>query len=91
MKIKHGLLIAISLLLTACAEPQKFLGPNKNTAYFLDCSSMGLSLGACYKKAGELCPEGYAVINSTANTVGVPMTTGGTIITTSHGLAIECK
>ena len=87
-------LIVISLILTACAAPQQhqqFVGPNKKTAYSLQCSDMGLSLGECYKKAGELCPEGYNIINSTTETVGVPMTTGGTIITSTHQLAVECK
>ncbi len=85
-------LIIIPLIFTACAEivPQQFVGPNAKTAYSMKCSGMGRTLDACYKKAGEVCPNGYTIIDRATGTVGIPMN-GGTMMAPQHSLAIECK
>jgi len=85
-------LFAISLTLVSCAgiEPHKFVGPNGNTAYSMRCSGMGRTLGACYEKAGEICPGGYNIVDRSAGTVGMP-TGGGTLIAPRESLAVECK
>lgn len=85
--------VGITLVLAACAtiEPQKFRGPSGNDAYSMRCSGMGRTLDACYQKAGELCPNGYTIIDRTSGTVAVPATGGGVIAAPQHNLAIECK
>jgi len=84
--------VGVSLLLAACAaiEPQQFVGPNGKSAYSMRCSGMGRTLDACYKKAGEVCPGGYTIIDRASGTVAVPVQ-GGFIAAPQHNLAIECK
>lgn len=93
MRIKNVFIAAVPVFLVACAEiaPQQFVGPNSKTAYFMKCSGMGRTLEACYKKAGEVCPVGYNIIDRATGTVGVPLQGGGTIMVPEHSLAIECK
>lgn len=89
MKIPY---LALLPLVASCAaiEPQKFSGPTGNTAYSMRCSGMGRTLDACYKKAGEVCPNGYTIIDRASGTVAVPV--GGSIVAApQHNLAIECK
>ncbi len=92
MRFKNLFIAAIPAFLVACAaiEPQQFVGPNSKTAYSMKCSGMGRTLDACYKKAGEVCPGGYNIIDRASGTVGVPMQ-GGTMMAPQHNLAIECK
>jgi hypothetical protein len=87
------LIVIMVVLMTGCAsiEPSQFVGPNGKTAYSMDCSGMGRTLDACYKKAGEICPSGYLIVNSASGTVGVPLANGGVLIAPQHNLAIECK
>ncbi len=89
MKILY---VAIPLLLSACAaiEPQQFVGPDGKTAYSMRCSGMGRTLDACYKKAGEVCPNGYTIVDRASGMVAVPVN-GGIIAAPQHNLAIECK
>ena len=90
MKVRY---LALVLLLTACAaiEPQQFVGPNGKTAYSMRCSGMGRTLDACYKKACEVCPSGYTIVDRASGTIAVPVTGGGMIAAPQHNLAIECK
>ena len=90
MKVRY---LALVLLLTACAaiEPQQFVGPNGKTAYSIRCSGMDRTLDACYKKAGEVCPSGYTIVDRASGTIAVPVTGGGMIAAPQHNLAIECK
>ena len=92
MNIKKITLVFVPLLLAACAaiSPQQFVGPNGKTAYSMRCSGMGRTLDACYKKAGEVCPNGYTIIDRASGTVGIPMN-GGTMMAPQHNIAIECK
>src|SRR2546428_7510503 len=85
-------LVAV-LLLVSCAsiDPQEFRGPSGKTAYSMRCSGMGRTLDACYKKAGEVCPSGYTIVDRASGTIAVPVTGGGMIAAPQHNLAIECK
>ena len=82
--------LAMILVLTSCAsvDVQQFVGPNGTTAYSLKCHS---ALDACYKKAGEICPSGYSIIDRATGTVAVPVYGGGTVAAPQHNLVIECK
>jgi hypothetical protein len=93
MRFKNVFIAAVPAFLAACAaiEPQQFVGPNSKTAYSMKCSGMGRTLDACYKKAGEVCPGGYNIIDRATGTVGIPMQGGGTIMAPEYNLAIECK
>lgn len=52
---------------------------------------MGRTLDDCYKKAGELCPSGYNIIDRASGTVAIPVTGGGILAAPQHNLAVECK
>ena len=92
-KLSRVAWVGVSLLVAACAaiEPQQFVGPNGKTAYSMRCSGMGRTLDACYKKAGEICPSGYTIIDRASGTVAVPVYGGGIVAAPQHNLAIECK
>ena len=53
------LILAALVGLAACA-PEYFKGPTGKDAYTMSC----LGWNKCFKKAAELCPNGYNVINS---------------------------
>jgi len=76
------------VVVTSCQsiEPQPFRGPNGKPAYSMTCSGGGRTMDGCYKKAGELCPEGYSIVDRTSSVVG----SGGSVVT-RQGMAIECK
>ena len=80
------------VLLTSCASisPQEFVGPGGKTAYSMECSGLGRTLDACYKKAGELCPQGYSIIDRASGTVAIPVY-DSVMAAPKHHIAIECK
>lgn len=84
--------LTLMLLLASCATivPHKFVGPNGRTAYAMRCTGED-PFAACYKKAGELCPSGYTVVDRATGTVAVPVYGGGIVAAPRHNLAIECK
>ena len=80
------------LLLASCAsiEPQEFKGPSGKSAYSMKCSGMGRTLDDCYKKAGEVCPSGYNIIDRASSIAAIPVR-GGLLAAPQHNLAVECK
>lgn len=90
--MKRTTTVLFLLLLSACATitPKQFIGPNGKTAYSMRCSGMGRTLDACYQKAGEVCPNGYTIIDRASGTVAVPVN-GSIMAAPQHNLAIECK
>ncbi len=93
MGLKKILMVSGLLLpLSGCAgfEPERFSGPNGGVAYHMKCSGMGRTLGDCYKKAGELCPQGYQLLDNSSDLVGIPVN-GTTMLATKRSIAVECK
>lgn len=91
--MKKLVVLLIAAALTGCAqiEPKQFVGPNKGVAYTMECSGQGRTLDACYKKAGEVCPDGYTLIEQRSETAGF-MPLGGMFVPLARQhLAIECK
>jgi hypothetical protein len=84
--------VVVCMLLLSCAsiDPREFSGPNGRTAYYMKCSGMGRTMDACYKKAGELCPSGYSIIERGSDLAAVPAN-GGTMAVARRSLAVECK
>ena len=79
------------VLLAACAIDSKpFNGPNARQAYSMNCSGFGRTLSRCYKKAGELCPGGYNIVDLLTGTVVVPVNNSIMAAPKNH-MAIECK
>ena len=91
MKFRQIIIATITLILSGCAvEPKQFIGPNGKTAYSMRCSGMGRSLDECYQKAGEMCPNGYTIVDRSTGTVAVPVN-GSIMAAPQNNLAIECK
>jgi hypothetical protein len=76
-----------------CAEvsPQPMSGPDGRQAYSMRCSGFGRTLEACYAKAGEICPNGYEVVDRATGTVAVPTATGSLMAAPQQSLVIQCK
>lgn len=74
--------------LAGCAtvEPVPFTGPNGKQAYSMRCSGMGRTLDACYQKAGQVCPNGYAIVDRRAGVIA-----SGGVAAPDYRLAVECK
>ena len=85
-------LMILLMLTSSCAaiEPVPFKGPNGKEAYSMRCSGMGRTIEDCYQKAGEICPDGYTIINQESSLAG-SAGQGSAYLVTKRGLAIECK
>jgi len=58
-------MLSAAFCLTACgvtATPVS--GPSGGTSYSMVCQGMGRTKEACYQKAGEICPQGYNIEDS---------------------------
>ena len=60
--MKPLLLVAIAAILGGCATSRQIVGPNGTPAHAIRCGAAVAD--ACLEKAGELCPNGYVVVNS---------------------------
>jgi hypothetical protein len=73
-------------LLAGCVSVNEVRGPDGKTALAVGCERAT----ACYKKAGELCPNGYDLVgNSSGSYVGG--TNGSVYGGTTTTLVVECK
>lgn len=61
MKTSH-LLVLIAGVLSGCATAKQITGPNGTPAYSIRCGAAVPD--TCLEKAGEVCPNGYVVLNS---------------------------
>lgn len=79
--------IAFTFLLSGCLTVTEVTGPSGKRAYALNCND---DVAGCYKKAGELCPNGYVVPQQVTGTVAVPI--GRSIAMGSDTtMLVECK
>ena len=60
--MKSLLLLATTAILCGCATSRQIIGPNGTPAHSIRCGAAVAD--ACLEKAGELCPNGYVVLNS---------------------------
>lgn len=86
------LMLATVFSLTGCASinPIQVSGPSGKTAYTMRCSGAGRTLEACYQKAGEVCPNGYTMVDRSTGTKSIPAN-GGFMMVNDHNLTVECK
>ena len=83
-------IFCVALAGCAAIAPNQFVGPNGKVAYSMQCSGLGRTLDACYKKAGELCPVGYTTVDRSSSIMGIPVN-GSVMVGARESLAIECK
>jgi hypothetical protein len=60
--MKRHLLLATALILSGCATSRQIVGPDGTPAHAIRCGAAVAD--ACLEKAGELCPNGYDVLNA---------------------------
>lgn len=60
--MKSLLLLGTAAILWGCATSRQIIGPNGTPAHSIRCGAAVAD--ACLEKAGELCPNGYVVLNS---------------------------
>ena len=88
LMLKHmkKLLILATLTITGCTTtpPEKIVTPDGNEGYSIKC---GAGPDNCYTIAGELCPDGYNVIDRSNN--ASTASTGDTY--PMYSMGIECK
>jgi hypothetical protein len=89
--MRHSI-IPFFALLSACAsiQPQSIRGPNGKPAYAMECSGFGRTLQACYAKAGEVCANGYTIVDKATGTIAVPIN-GSIMAAPQNSLVVECK
>lgn len=88
--MKNITLISIALALSACAHVrhENVTGPNGKPAIAMRCGNMP----ACFKAAGEMCPNGYERLDQQQTLEG-----GGTFAgygggaRTRGSMLIQCK
>ena len=74
------------VLLAGCVSVHEVKGPDGKPALALKCGDAT----ACYKRAGELCPDGYDLVgNNSASYVGG--TNGSVYGGSTTTLLVECK
>lgn len=90
--MRSSAIFLICFLIGGCMSisPQQFSGPNGKTAYSMRCSGMGRTMDACFKTAGELCPNGYDIIDRSSGTVAM-MYKGTLMAAPKEQFAVECK
>jgi hypothetical protein len=89
----------LAVILAACATSKQIVGPNGTPAYSIRCGAAAVN--SCYEKAGEVCPNGYAVLNNegvrylgqigNASVSGAYGSATSTPIITPNTLLVECK
>ncbi len=86
---KTFLLIAL-VSIGGCAKVKTLTTPNGNTGYYISCNGMAVGMDVCYKKAGNICPSGYSIIDgeNKGGLVVMPTYIGGV---SRKGIIIECK
>ncbi|MDF1589765.1 MAG: hypothetical protein P1P93_11610 [Gammaproteobacteria bacterium] len=90
--MKYITLLSVgTLLLSSCAtiKPLSITGPSGKQGFSMDCVS---GTPACFSKAGQLCPNGYDIIDHSI-TSSIVITHYGAypMNVTRESLTIECK
>lgn len=87
---KTAVFCAVIALAGCGAKVTSIVAPSGKQGYSMTC---GAKMERCLSKAGELCPNGYNIINQASGTVAAPAygTYGGSFAMPRHEMAIECK
>ncbi len=83
MRGRRSIAVVSMLLLLGCATADEMVLPDGTKGYKLNCDGAMLSMGDCYKKAGDLCPQGYDLSDTTF------YAQGGYVLT--HEVYVRCK
>jgi hypothetical protein len=91
--LKEPILAALlsASVLVGCAISHPVQGPNAKTAYVVQCGTSLIT--ACYEKAAEVCPMGYAMLDrsSSPSAMFVPRDKSVKYSAGPTSLLVECK
>ena len=62
MRSRRSIAVVSMLPLLGCAMADEMVLPDGTKGYNISCDGAILSMGDCYKKAGDLCPQGYDLL-----------------------------
>lgn len=89
----------LAVMLAACATSKPIVGPNGTPAYSIICGAAVIN--ACYEKAGEVCPNGYVILNTdgsrylgqigNASVSGAYGSATSIPMVTPNNLLVECR
>ena len=83
---------AFVALLAGCAVPvTQVTGPDGRPAYVMKCSGYMRDRQDCLAKAGEVCPNGYALVDDSSQINGAVVSNGVVGIARRDYLTISCK
>lgn len=71
------------ILLAGCTTVSQVRGPDGKVAYAVNCRA---DRGACFQKAGELCPTGYTLLDASQGLV-----MAGTVMAPRNEMLFSCK
>ena len=93
--MRNLIIVLMVYMLAGCpaatVNPEPFVGPSGKSAYSMRCSGFGRTWASCYKSAGELCPNGYKIVDQASGTIAIPVSGGGFLAAPKQTLVIECK
>ena len=92
--MRNLIIVLMVYMLAGCpaatVNPEPFVGPSGKPAYSMRCSGFGRTWASCYQSAGELCPNGYKIVDQASGTIAIPVSGGGFLAAPKQTLVIEC-
>lgn len=85
------LLLVFVLVLGGCAKVTEMQGADGGLQYLVGCYGALTPISVCQKKAAELCPGGYTVVNSREFMGPVLETDAGPSRNPAKQLVIRCN
>jgi len=62
--LRRTLVLGCCLALSACAKATEIYGPDGESAMLIECPGAAVPLSTCFEKAAEVCPSGYALLDT---------------------------
>jgi hypothetical protein len=77
----------VSCMLYACTTSRQMTLPDGTQGQMIGCSGVQHDMGSCYLKAGEICPDGYDIVNQSQG--GGPNSAAASLIGAQGGIDRE--
>jgi hypothetical protein len=56
--------VVLASLVAGCASATEIYGPDGQAAMLIECPGAAVPISACFKKANDVCPSGYALLDT---------------------------
>ena len=86
MSHKKYLFLFIIFFISSCTSSQQLVLPSGQKGFTVSCGGTANSWSSCYKKAGEICPIGYNILDQNSERVVILNAPG-----INRTLIISCK